>query len=757
LPELLDAITLACAAIVAVALGALAVGTYDRLRMFDGKVLAVSGVAGRDGQPEALFSAAHGLLRTGPKRWHRGQPPLVLEIVGRGSEVRFGLWVASAEEDHITAMLRGAYPGIELRDDDSADLPGIRLVAGARLAHAEALPIGGSPTADGLPLLVAALAAVSFSASVTIGLIVRPTGRRWNRRARARAQMFRDRRRGPGIGVSQDDRERARAIEEKATAAPFETYLEIASIAPSKESATRSLDSVIATFGVFGGPNRLLFTRARVRPPDRLQGRRRFPVARGFVLTAGELARLWHLPREVIGEVENVLSPKVRAPAGAFRGERVIGLSSWGDGGGAVHLSIPDSRHHLHVLGATGTGKTTVLLNLALQDIIAGRGVAVLDPKGDLVRALLARIPADRADDVILIAPDDGSRTVGLNPLEVLAPDDPDLIVENTLTIFKRIYERSWGMRTDDILKAALITLVRRGGMTLAHIPVLLTDPVFRLRTVGELNDPLGLDSFWIWFGRLTEHQRNEAIGPVLNKLRDFLVRPRLRRVLCQVHSTIDARRIVDSGQILLADLSVGRWGETASSLVGSFLVAKLWQAVLGRSSVDENLRRDFYLFIDEFHHFLGMPGPFGDALAEARGLRLSLALANQHLGQLPREIRDAVASNARSRLVFQCGQDDATYLAREFAPLDATALMSLPRFEMAARLSISGQTSRPFTMRTIAPSPPAGPLTADEIRVASLARFGREGAEIDRELRATFDVAGPPPAGQVGVRRRQR
>jgi hypothetical protein len=184
--------------------------------------------------------------------------------------------------------------------------------------------------------------------------------------------------------------------------------------------------------------------------------------------------------------------------------------------------------------------------------------------------------------------------------------------------------------------------------------------------------------------------------------------------------------------------------------------VAKLWQAVLARSSVDEAERRDFFLFIDEFQHFLGMPGPFGDALAEARGLRLSLALANQHLGQLPREIRDAVSSNARSRLVFQCGQDDATYLAREFAPLDAIALMSLPRFEMAARLSIGGQTSRPFTMRTHPPAAALPGLSADDVRASSLARFGRDAVEVDRELKESFEPPVAPARAPVGVRRRQ-
>ena len=715
----------------------------------------VTGTATPDGQSKELFSAVHGLMRTGVARWRQGQPPIAFEIIGRASEVRFGVWVASRDERHLRAALGGAYPGVEVRDAEPGTPPDVRLVARGRLAERDELPIGDRGGSDGLPLVVASLASTPPDAEVTIRVVVRPKARGWSARAHARAQTYRDRRRGRGFGVAQRDRARAQAIEEKASEAPFDACVEITSAAGTMDEARDGLASTVATFGVFAGANRLLFTRPQRDRRDETNRRRRFPLRGGMVLTASELAALWHLPREPLARVERVLAPKLAAPATLSEGGRLLGVSSWGEVESEISLSLPDSRHHLHLLGATGTGKTTVLLNLAIQDIAAGRGVAVLDPKGDLVRALLERIPPERADDVIVIAPEDARRTVGLNPLELFPSDDPDLVVENTLTIFKRIYERSWGMRTDDILKAALITLVRRQGMTLAHVPLLLTDAAFRLRTVGELNDPLGLDSFWIWFGRLSEHQRNEAVGPVLNKLRDFLVRPRLRRVLCQVHSTIDARRVVDSGQILLADLSVGRWGETASSLVGSFLVAKLWQAVLARSSVEESQRRDFYLFIDEFQHFLGMPGPFGDALAEARGLRLSLALANQHLGQLPREIRDAVSSNARSRLVFQCGQDDATYLAREFAPLDATALMSLPRFEMAARLSIGGQTSRAFTMRTRPPVAAAPGLSADEVRASALALFGRDAVEVDRELRASIEPP-PGPRAPVGIRRRQ-
>src|SRR5437867_7828264 len=336
------------------------------------------------------------------------------------------------------------------------------------------------------------------------------------------------------------------------------------------------------------------------------------------------------------------------------------------------------------------------------------------------------RGPRERIKDVVLISPDDAERSVGLNPLELWPGDDPYLVADNALAIFRRIYERFWGPRTDDVLKCALLTLLHRPDPTLAHVPLLLSDEAFRERMLEGLSDPIGLLPFWNEYERLTPAQRAEMVGPVLNKLRDFLVRPRLRRILCQPHSTFDLREIVDTGKILLADLSVGRWGDTTASLIGSFLVGRIWQAVLARSSLAEAWRPDFFLFVDEFQHFLGVASSFAGVLAEARSLRLSLTIANQHLGQLTRDLREGIGSNARSRLVFQCGQDDAAYLAHEMAPLDAKSLMSLERFDAAARLSIAGHSSEPFTLKTLPPVGEADPARALESASTSGKRYAR-------------------------------
>ncbi len=763
----------------------------SRLRRFDGELYTVAAPPDA-GSPEHFFLALHGLLRPPLRRLLFGQPWVSLELVGRAGQVQFQVWIPAGERPFVESLLRAAYPGVELkpaarlrhdvggREDRDGDGqvgdreahrtgPGHEHQAHAdvRLARGNYLPIQTAFEGEPLASVFWTLARAQGSDTISLQLLVKPKSSTWQTAAHVVAQGLRDGERGLRgalFGIPRDaqptqlERDRAKAIEDKAAVLAFDCVLRVEATAGRPQQAREFLRSVAASLRPFAAQNSFDFRSVfLVRQFRELFQFRQFPPFGSFILNARELAALWHLPSEAPPQLAVIRAPKLAPPPGVGDGERVIGVTTWADESVPVRLSVADSRHHLALLGATGTGKTTAMLNLAEQDIRAGRGVGILDPKGDLVQGLAGRIPRERIGDVVLITPDEADLTVGINPLEVGPGDDPYLIAENTLTIFKRIYERFWGMRTDDILKSALLTLLRQPNSTLAHIPLLLTDGNFRRRMTADLKDPVGLDSFWQWFERLTEAQRGEAIGPVLNKLRDFLVRPRLRRLLCQPRSTVDLRRVVDGGQILLADLSTGRWGESTAQLIGSFLIAKLWQAVLARSSVSEDKRRDFFLFIDEFQHFQGIAGPFADALAQARSLRLSLTVANQHLGQLPRDLREAISSNARSRVVFQCGQDDAAYLAREFAPLDATALMSLPRFEMAVRLAIGGQTSPAFTARTLPPAAAEDPRRAREVAATSLSRYGRHVAVVDRELQTTLAPMGEPELPAFGVGRRPR
>ncbi len=729
-----------------------------------GELYAV-GAAPADRFPEQFFMSLHALLRPPLRRLLEGQPRISLELVAREGEIRFQLWIPPEEKPFIESQLRAAYRTVEL-----SPIPDRRCarrtfgVADVRLVRGNYLPIRTTFEADPLSSALWTLARAAPEHEVTLQILARPKPSRWQVHAQLEAQRLRDGRRGweallPGVPARvrpmQSEKARAKAIEEKASAPGFDCVVRIAAGADDAATVHEYVRGLAASLAPYGGANSFRASGVAFGRDARERfERRELPRFGTFLLTARELAALWHIPSEAPPGLQLTRSAKLPPPTRREGADRILGISTWGDERVPIGLSIVDSRLHLHLLGPTGTGKTTAMLNLAVQDVAAGRGVGVLDPKGDLVQAVLARIPRSRVDDVVLISPEQSDVSVGINPLELTPHDDRDLVAENTLSIFKRIYERFWGPRTDDILKAALLTLLRRPDSTLAHVPLLLTVGAFRQRALKAVRDPLGLDGFWRWFERLTEGQRSEAIGPVLNKLRDFLMRPRLRRLLCQPRSTVDLRDVIDSGKILLADLSIGRWGETTAALIGSFLVAKLWQAALARAATPEEQRHDFFLYLDEFQHFQGIGSPFADALAEARSLRLSLTVANQHLGQLSRELREAVSSNARSRGVFQCGQDDAAYLAREFAPLDAAALMSLPRFEMAARLSLGGQVSPTFTLRTEPPSDIRDPTVVLDATARSLARYGRPAEVIDRELEAALAALGGRKAPDLGVGR---
>ena len=320
--------------------------------------------------------------------------------------------------------------------------------------------------------------------------------------------------------------------------------------------------------------------------------------------------------------------------------------------------------------------------------------------------------------------------------LNVLEGADHDLVVDQLVGIFRRVYERFWGPRTDDILRAGLLTLLETGtGATLADVPRLLTDAHWREQLLDELDDPVGLEPFWEWYDGLGEAMRAQTTGPVLNKLRAFLLRRPVRAIVGQQRSTIDVARCLDQGRLLLVRVPKGTLGEDTSRLLGSFVVARVWQAALARAAQPEPSRRDCALYVDEVHNYLNLPTPLEEMLAEARGYRLSLCLAHQHLGQLPKEMREALAANARTKLYFQLSPQDAQALGKEVEPeLAAHDLAHLPRYTAAVRLCHAGETGPAFTLTT-EPLADADAQRADAVRGDSRERNGTERAKVEAEL----------------------
>lgn len=409
---------------------------------------------------------------------------------------------------------------------------------------------------------------------------------------------------------------------------------------------------------------------------------------------------------------------------------RVIGLASYPGGERPLALSASDGLRHLHVLGPTGTGKSTLLQNAIVQDIAAGRGVVVIEPKGDLIEDVLARIPNHRHEDVVLLDPTDEQRPVGLNPL-ACGGRSPELVADQLLGMFRSLYASSWGPRTNDILGASLLTLARTPGMTLCALPLLLGDSSFRQRVVAGLDDPIALEPFWIAYDAWSEAERAAAIAPVLNKVRPFLLRPQLRAVLGQTRPRFDLSQVFTKRKVLLVNLAKGRIGSEAAALLGSLIIAQLWAAALGRTTLVPERRHTAFVYIDEFQDYLHLPTDLGEALAQARSLGVGFVLAHQHLSQLDTSTRSGVLANARSRICFQLAAEDARSFAN--GSLGAEDFRELGVFEVYAQLVAGGAVQPWCSARTLPASPPNGDV--GRVREASRGRYGVDRHSVDAEI----------------------
>jgi hypothetical protein len=481
----------------------------------------------------------------------------------------------------------------------------------------------------------------------------------------------------------------------------------------------------------------------------------RSPLLWPYALNVTELLPLlaWPLGRESLPGVPRDQSRRLRPDERVRPRGRVLGRSSAPGDNRLLGLGIEDARQHLHVIGPTGVGKSTLLANLILQDAVAGRSVVVVEPKGDLVEDVLARLPAERVDDVVLLDPADTTAPVGLNPL-IARGRSPELVADQVLAVFHGLWSSNWGPRLQDILHSSLLTLAGRNDATLCLLPALLTNPMIRQRLRAELDDPVALEPFWAWFDSISDAERQQAIAPVLNKLRPFLLRPSVRTIVGQVQPRFRIDELFTGRKIVLVSLAKGLIGPEAAALLGSLFIAELWQAILGRAAVAPSRRHVVPIYLDEFQDYTHLPTDMSDALAQARGLGAALNLSHQHLAQLPTGVRAAVLANARSRVCFQLASEDAQTLAR-FAggKLEPRDFQRLHRFEAYAQLVVDGEVTEFASIKTL-PLPAASTDTA-RIRAISRDRFGRSAQEVDAEIRRLIEDPGVD--APVGRRRRSQ
>lgn len=386
-------------------------------------------------------------------------------------------------------------------------------------------------------------------------------------------------------------------------------------------------------------------------------------------------------------------------------------------------IKTDDRRRHVYIIGKTGMGKTTLIENMVYSDIIAGHGVCYIDPHGDTAEKMLEWIPSWRVNDVIYFNPSDLEFPISFNVLEKVDPKYRHLVASGLVGVFKKLWAESWGPRLEYILRNAILALLEYPDSTLLGINRLLVDKNYRKKVVEKIQDPV-VRSFWVdEFPKWNERVLQEVVSPIQNKVGQFLSTALIRNIVGQVKSAVDLRKVMDDGKILILNLSKGRIGEDASSLMGAMMVTKIQLAAMSRVDIPENERTDFYLYVDEFQNFA--TESFANILSEARKYHLNLTIAHQYIEQLGEVVQPAVFGNVGTIIVFRIGAADAEFLEQEFAPnITPEDLVNLPKYHIYLKLMIEGVSSEPFSARGLPPVYSASLGNEEKVIRASRERY---------------------------------
>ena len=442
-----------------------------------------------------------------------------------------------------------------------------------------------------------------------------------------------------------------------------------------------------------------------------------------------------------------------------------------GSGDIALSISPRDALEHTVILGPTGAGKSTVMLNLIMADINAGRSVIVIDPKADLVNDILARVPETRLNDLVVIDPSDEA-AVGWNPLETTGKRNdtnvsfltgenatnvsytlkrPELIADAILAVLKDIFSENWGIRAQENLSAALLTLAEQKDATLMWLPALLTDETFRHRITKNVRDQVALKPFWQQYDAMKESERRTMIESSLNKIRQIMFRPGLRNILGQAHPKFHLSELFTKKKIVLVPLNKGLVGADSARLLGSLLVGMTWLEALGRANIPKEKRHTVSMYIDELQDYVSLPGSFADSLAQARGLGLAITVAHQYRAQLDQNLREGIDANCRNKIIFGLTGNDATsvsHLAPELQPID---FISLPRYHIYTNFMVNGKSTGWMSAIT---TPPSEPIRLPvEAKAISQTRYGKPSAEVEAEIIVTlYPQPSASPDDNIGI-----
>lgn len=667
---------------------------------------------------EQLFSSLHSIHHGGFWSFLTPGEHISFEIVAKREDIRFYIAVPHKLKDLVEKQVNGAYPGADIKEVEDYNIfsqNGKVAFASLVLKNADYMPMRvfrDLPT-DPLSSLTSVMAKMQGEEGAAIQILIQPADHKWAGNGHHFISSTKKNEANPEKASFSVDQKTLEAVEQKVMKPGFNAVVRVVVSSDTKDSAKMHLDNILTSIGQFSSDQNH-FTKVKMPffkhffMQDFIY--RYFPVAnppfwkQQCVLNSEELATLFHLPNKSVETAHIFWLNAKRAPAPAQIPESglFLGTSRYRGVERKIYLGEDDRRRHMYIIGKTGVGKSQLLEECVIQDIKAGKGVAVVDPHGDLIEGILNRMPPERAEDVIYFDPSDSERPMGLNMLGAKTEEQKHFVCTAIVGLMYKLYDPQKtgiiGPRFEHAVRNAMLTVMVDPDNTFVEVVRVLTDAAFVQELLPRVTDPI-VRRYWTdQIAQTSDFHKSEVLDYIVSKFGRFVTNKLMRNIIGQSKSAYDFRKVMDDGKILLINLAKGKIGEENSNFLGLILVPRILLSAMSRQDIPESQRRDFYLYVDEFQNFA--TPDFAQILSEARKYRLNLVVANQFIGQMDEEVKNAVFGNVGTLVSFRVGVTDANYLQHEFSPtFNEIDLINIDKYNAYVKTCVHNEPVKPFSM----------------------------------------------------------
>ncbi|MBL7159243.1 TraM recognition domain-containing protein [Candidatus Microgenomates bacterium] len=705
---------------------------------------------------EQLFASLSSLYKGGAFSFLSSQEHLSFEIAATPQDIRFYFSCSARLKDLVEKQINGAYPGAEIKEVDDYNIfsqKGQVVFASMRLKNADFYPIKvykDLPT-DPLSSLTSALAKMEADEGAAVQILISPADSSWRGKGKSYIAGTKKQEASPEEAKFKINPKELEAINEKCSKPGFKTTVRMVVSSTTTLRAKMHLDNLKTCFSQFSSDQNS-FTKNRhfFKKGFMIDFIYRYfplfsfgPLKQTSVLTSEELATIFHFPNKSI-ETHHIfwLNAK-RAPASALIASSglLLGKSVYRGISKPIYIQDDDRRRHLYIIGKTGVGKSEFLKSMILQDIREGKGVCFIDPH-DTIDKLLPLIPPERAEDVIYFNPSDFERPMGFNMLEAETEEQKHYVVTSIIGLMYKLYDPMKtgiiGPRFEHAIRNAMLTVMSEKGSTFVEVTRCLTDSRFVKELLPKVQDPI-VRRYWTdQIAQTADFHKSEVLDYIVSKFGRFVTNKMTRNIIGQSKSSFDFRKVMDEGKILLINLAKGKIGEENSNFLGLVIVPKILIAAMSRQDISEEQRRDFYLYVDEFQNFA--TPDFAQILSEARKYRLNLCVANQFIGQMEEEVKNAVFGNVGTLITFRVGVTDASYLQHEFQPVFSESdLINIEKYHTYVKTIVNNEPVPPFSMdltRDLNEEKRlSSPKVAEAIKKLSALKYGRPREVVEAEI----------------------